>query len=163
LWELQPDRRCTRFRPASWDEPDAADWVDALDASLQALGPDTVIVTHSLGGPTAAHLLSHRATPCRAAVLVAPPDVHDPDFPPAAASFTDLPTGPANVPVLIVSSTDDPYISRAESGRLASRWGGRNVEIGPYGHINAESGLGDWLWGWYMVQGFLAENAPKRH
>jgi predicted alpha/beta hydrolase family esterase len=162
LWEQPPDRRCTRFRPASWDEPDAADWVDALDASLKSLGPDTVVVTHSLGGPTAAHLLSHRATPCRAAVLVAPPDVNHPDFPDAASTFVDLPTGPAAVPVLVVSSSDDIWCSPEESRRLASRWGAQNVEVGPYGHINAESGLGEWLWGWYLLRGFLAENAPKR-
>ena len=36
-----------------------------------------------------------------------------------------------------------------------------NVDVGPFGHINAESGLGEWLWGWYLLQGFLAENAPK--
>ncbi|MEJ7805316.1 MAG: alpha/beta hydrolase, partial [Telluria sp.] len=48
---------------------------------------------------------------------------------------------------------------RADSAAIwARRWGCELVDAGPLGHINAESGLGDWSAGQYLLRR-LAEQA----
>src|SRR3954451_15884770 len=48
-WEEVPGRVARRFAPSSWDEPEAWDWVAAVERDLADLGPDTVGVAHSMG------------------------------------------------------------------------------------------------------------------
>ena len=45
---------------------------------------------------------------------------------------------------LIVASEDDPHATLEESRALAHAWGAGHLNIGPAGHINAASGLGEW-------------------
>ena len=45
---------------------------------------------------------------------------------------------------MLVASHDDPYCSLARAHTLAGAWGARLVDAGARGHLNAESGLGDW-------------------
>ena len=47
-------------------------------------------------------------------------------------------------PSLLVGSRNDPYCRFDKAQALASAWGSRFVDLGERGHINAESGLGDW-------------------
>jgi predicted alpha/beta hydrolase family esterase len=58
-------------------------------------------------------------------------------------------------PSIVVASTDDPYGGVPFSQACAAAWGSRWESIGPRGHINADSGLGDWDEG----QGWLASMA----
>lgn len=153
LWEQAYGDRCTRFAPSSWDHPDPADWQRAIAAGLERLGPDTLIVAHSLGCLAVAELAS-RPTRCRGAVLVAPPDVGGPEFPAQAAAFSGIGTAPMTVPTLVVTSSNDPFCSPRSAARLVATWGAQHVEVGPYRHLNAASGLGGWLLGWYVAHGF---------
>jgi predicted alpha/beta hydrolase family esterase len=45
---------------------------------------------------------------------------------------------------LVVGSQDDPFCSPERTGQLAQDWGADCVFLGALGHINADSGLGDW-------------------
>jgi hypothetical protein len=45
---------------------------------------------------------------------------------------------------------------------LAQHWGSRFIDMGHCGHINAESGLGDWPQGWAMVQALSVHAAPQQ-
>jgi predicted alpha/beta hydrolase family esterase len=47
-------------------------------------------------------------------------------------------------PAVLVAANDDPYCDAARSRQLAADWRVRFVDAGPGGHLNAESGLGDW-------------------
>jgi hypothetical protein len=47
-------------------------------------------------------------------------------------------------PSLVIASTDDPFGSIAYARRCAASWGSEFVEIGAAGHINVESGHGNW-------------------
>ncbi len=127
---------------------------------VHALGPDTVVVAHSLGCLPVAHLAAG-GLPCRAVVLVAPPDVHGPSFPTAAVSFVGLAQQRCEVPVLVVSSGNDPYCASSAAEELVSRWGAERVDISDHGHINAESGLGSWEQGWELVQVFAARHGSR--
>lgn len=47
-------------------------------------------------------------------------------------------------PSVLVGSRNDPYCSFERAQAFAMAWGSRFVDLGEAGHINAESGLGDW-------------------
>jgi predicted alpha/beta hydrolase family esterase len=47
-------------------------------------------------------------------------------------------------PSMLVGSRNDPYCSFERAQGLAESWGSRFIDLGERGHINAESGLGDW-------------------
>ncbi|MNH48095.1 hypothetical protein D3C79_1116790 [compost metagenome] len=45
---------------------------------------------------------------------------------------------------MLIAANDDPYCEASRSKQLARDWGARFVDAGTGGHLNAESGLGDW-------------------
>ena len=51
-----------------------------------------------------------------------------------------------------VLSADDPFADPARSLQLAAAWGSEIVSLGAAGHINADSGLGDWPEGIALLQ-----------
>ena len=153
LWEQAHGGH--RFRPSSFDEPDAWDWVAAIERAAGELGRDVLVVAHSLGCLATAYVAATSA-PFRGAVLVAPPDLQDPHFPADARRFDELTATPLRVPGLLLHSCDDPYSTPAGSERMAAAWGVPALDLGPLGHINAESGLGSWDDGWRLVTAFRA-------
>ena len=44
----------------------------------------------------------------------------------------------------MVASRDDPYVTLARAEGFARAWGSRLVVLGAAGHINADSGYGEW-------------------
>ena len=91
------------------------------------------------------------------AVLVAPVDPESAAFPVDAHEFRDVPRTALRFPTVVVGSDDDPYATAAWSRRFAADLGARFVGAGRLGHINADSGLGDWPWGRDLVAGFHAD------
>jgi predicted alpha/beta hydrolase family esterase len=82
---------------------------------------------------------------------VAPVDPESPAFPAAATGFAPFPLFPLPFPSVVVASTNDPYASVAYAAGLAQAWGSRCEIAGAKGHLNAESGLGDWPEGWDLL------------
>jgi uncharacterized protein len=150
-----------RIAPASWDAPDLDDWVAAIDRSVAASGNASdrpVLVAHSLGCLAVAQWArrADAATARRAgAFLVAPPDPSGLGFPAAAASFS-APDGPLPLRAFMVASTDDPYCTLERASSFATTWGATLVDLGPRGHMNVESGFGEWPEGLRLLEDFLA-------
>ncbi|WP_455774498.1 RBBP9/YdeN family alpha/beta hydrolase, partial [Burkholderia stabilis] len=61
-----------------------------------------------------------------------------------AHGFGPVPHERLPFPTCVVASSDDPYGSIAFARGCARAWGSAFHDIGPRGHINADSGLGDW-------------------
>ncbi|CAN7412842.1 alpha/beta hydrolase [Trinickia sp. LjRoot230] len=150
-WEAR-DAAFERVAMPDWDHPVCADWRDALDRTVAAHGTSPLLLAaHSLGSLTA---VMWAATAQRAgqdvrakvagALLVAVPDPRGPGFPADASGYDEVPMEPLPFPAIVVASSDDPYGSLDFTQRCAQAWGARFTNIGPRGHINAESGLGDW-------------------
>jgi predicted alpha/beta hydrolase family esterase len=47
-------------------------------------------------------------------------------------------------PAKLLYSDNDPYCAPSRALRLAADWGSKAVDVGAAGHINGDSGLGDW-------------------
>ena len=55
-------------------------------------------------------------------------------------------------PSIVVASSNDPYVYMDRARLFANQWGSLFTPIGAKGHINAESGLGDWQEGQMLLQ-----------
>ncbi|HRE18436.1 MAG TPA: alpha/beta hydrolase [Rhodocyclaceae bacterium] len=144
-----------RVAQRDWEHPVCAEWVSTLETAVRDAGPEAIIVAHSLACLAVAHWATGHHTPIRAALLVAPPDPKGREFPAQAIGFGPVPTPRFAFPSTVVASSDDPYGSTAHAAALASAWGSRFVDIGPHGHINADSKLGDWPQGFALLQPYL--------
>ena len=147
----------TRFAPSDWDRPDLADWCGALDQAIKAQDRPPILVAHSLACLLVAHWAATRATLAAGAMLVAVPDPSAPAFPDEARSFAPAPDQPLPFPSMIIASTSDPYGAVGHSERCAQQWGSRLIALGPLGHINTASNLGDWPAGREILASFRAE------
>ncbi|HEX2530423.1 MAG TPA: alpha/beta hydrolase, partial [Burkholderiaceae bacterium] len=78
------------------------------------------------------------------ALLVAPPDVERTDFPEFVRGFAPLPRDVLPFHSIVVASSDDPWCALSKAQSWACAWGAAFHALGPCGHLNAESGLGDW-------------------
>ena len=59
----------------------------------------------------------------------------------------------------VVTSSDDPYCSESRAAQLAAAWGSVHGSIGAAGHINGDTGLGDWPAGHALLESLLADVA----
>jgi uncharacterized protein len=153
LWQaLHPAYH--RVEMPDWDRPERAAWVRALDGAVSAAASLPVIVAHSLGCLAVAHWAAQGGR-ARAALLVAAPDPGGLDFPEVARSFAPVPLVPLGFPSRVIASRNDPYGSFEFAQLCAMAWGGTLTDVGPAGHINADSGLGDWPAGQQLLADLL--------
>lgn len=152
LWQTT-QRHWHRLKVDDWDRVDCDDWVLAIERQMTSLGNEAVIVAHSLGCLAVAHWAARQAPRIRGALLVAVPDPAAPAFPATAASgFSPLPPGRLLFPTTIVVSSNDPYGSSDHARTCAVAWGSQLVEVGAHGHLNSDSGLGDWPEGYRLLE-----------
>lgn len=160
LWQ-HSDPSFKRFQPASWDQPDLADWLAALDRAVAQSAEPPLLVAHSLACLLVVHWAARRSAAVRGALLVAVPDPQGPEFPAVAAEFGGTPERPLRFPALIVASTDDPHGSVAYARSRAVTWNAGLVIAGALGHINAASGIGVWPQGVALLEAFAAGTRPS--
>lgn len=146
-----------RVEQSDWLTPRRGDWMARLDEVLLQDARPVVLAAHSLGCLLVAAWAGHsRHTPrVRGALLVAPPDLDRADAPPQLAPWRPVPRRRLPFPACVLCSSDDPYASETSTRRLALDWGAACTTLGACGHINGESGLGDWPAGldWLRVWG----------
>lgn len=150
-WEAR-DPAFVRVQMPEWDHPVCADWCRTLDAMVAAADSPVVFAAHSLGCLTTAFWATQYASAAqlakvKGALLVAVPDPSGAQFPPDATGFAPVPLARLPFASTVVASSDDPYGGVSFSQTCAAAWGSRWVDIGPRGHINADSGLDDWAEG----------------
>ena len=151
-WQTRWEARYPGFSRVpmrDWDHPVCDEWCDTLDAAVAAAKAPVLLAAHSLGCLTVASWAARHASPDAlakvvGALLVAVPDPAGPGFPADAAGFDAVPMSKLRFPSIVVASTDDLYGGVPFSQACAAAWGSRWENIGPRGHINADSGLGDW-------------------
>ena len=166
-WQSLWERRfapCERVELGQWDSPDKDLWVDRI-ADAIGVEPDPVlIVAHSLGCHAFAHWFAGASNIARdrivGALLVAPPDLTQLRRNHRIVGFADSPALSSQTPMIVVASDDDPYAKTAHVWRLSRHWDARFVNAGPFGHINADSGIGDWPYGQYLLASLQPAPTP---
>lgn len=154
LWEERhPAWR--RVDLGQWAAPDCQDWVRTLDVAVQGCEAPPILVAHSLACLLVAHWAWQSRAPIKGAFLVAIPEPASPSFPATAKGFVPVPMQRLTFPSLVVASTNDSFGSIGHARACATAWGSRFVDVGEAGHINADSGLGDWPEGYALFEGFV--------
>jgi hypothetical protein len=152
-WEaLYGDERVEQH---DWDWPRRGDWMARLDEVLLQGDAPALLVAHSLGCQLAASWAEHsrHTARVRGALLVAPPDTEREDMPPQLHNWRPIRRSRLPFPAIAVISSDDPFCAPERSTQMAADWGASAVMAGPRGHLNAESGLGDWPEGRELLEG----------
>jgi predicted alpha/beta hydrolase family esterase len=136
----------TRVVQSDWEWPLRGDWMARLDEVVADDLRPVALVAHSLGCQLVAAWAAHsRLTGrVRGALLVAPPDTERADSPPALHGWRPIVRRPLPFPALAVISTDDPFCAPERAAAMVADWGCDAFDAGPRGHLNGESGLGDW-------------------
>ena len=149
---------CERVRQDDWVWPRRGDWMARLDEVLLANDQPAVLIAHSLGCHLAAAWAAHsrHSSRVRAALLVAPPDTEREDMPPNLFNWRPIVRTPLPFASVAVVSGNDPFCAPDRAAGMAHDWGSSISSIGPRGHINGDSGLGDWPAGWALLQSITA-------
>ncbi|KQT12284.1 RBBP9/YdeN family alpha/beta hydrolase [Ramlibacter sp. Leaf400] len=155
LWEQR--HGYVRVEQHDWQQPLRGDWITRLEEVLLTRDEPAVLVAHSLGCVLAAAWASVTRNPQRvkAALLVAPGDVERPEIRVQLRTWSPLPLQPLPFPSVLVGSQDDPYCDIDRARGFAEDWGSRFIDVGPCGHINADSGLGSWPEGHVLLQDLM--------
>jgi predicted alpha/beta hydrolase family esterase len=169
LWEQTlPD--CHRVDLGLWNDPHRNTWVNKLALAIQRAhegsGRPVLLVAHSLGCLAVAWWAEYERLanasrahapemPVIGALLVAPPEVEEGVKDRRLTRFAPVPDADLPFPAIVVASRDDPYAPFGASRRLAQRWGARFADAGAAGHINAQSGLGEWAFGRLLLNRLL--------
>jgi predicted alpha/beta hydrolase family esterase len=117
----------------------------------QTPGP-VVLVAHSAGCLVTVHWAAwYRGTKVVGALLATPPTLTE-ELPAAYPSIRDLrangwlpiPRLPLPFPSIVAASDDDPLADPLRLQSLARAWASRVHSLGSVGHLNPDSGFGDW-------------------
>lgn len=143
-WEALHGYR--RVDQHDWMAPRRGDWTARLEEVLLGCDEPAVLVAHSLGCLLTAAWAAHSRNTHRvkAALLVAPGDAERDDLQPVLPSWSPVVLQRLPFPSVLVGSRNDPYCTFERAQAMARAWGSRFIDLGDAGHINADSGLGDW-------------------
>lgn len=158
-WEARfPEWR--RLQQDNWTHPRREDWIDTLETAVAASRRPLLLVAHSLGCITVAHWASrHGGSKVAAALLVAPADVERHSVAGSLRGFAPIPRQPLPFPTLVIGSDNDPACSAWRAAALADAWAADFLMLQGAGHINADSGLGDWEPGLQLLDTWLGKQA----
>jgi predicted alpha/beta hydrolase family esterase len=160
-WQSYWERAHPEFRRVEqddWETPRCEDWVARLEDAVREAGLDTVLVAHSSSCALVARWTETTKLKVRGALLVAPSDTDAPSYPEGPAGFNPMPLNRLPFPSIVVASTDDPYVTLERAEEFARAWGSELVNIGPAGHLNSASGLGDWPVGFALLERLRRSN-----
>jgi predicted alpha/beta hydrolase family esterase len=146
IWE-QHSPIFLRVQQRDWEFPHREWWLQRISEEVQQAPAPIVFAAHSLGCIAVAHwceVALDDANKIKGALLVAPPDLDRKDAPNQTKDFAPVPRRQLPFPSILVASNNDPFCSMDRARELARNWGSRLVDIGAAGHINSDSGLGDW-------------------
>lgn len=159
-WEALHGYR--RVDQHDWMTPRRGDWMARLDEVVGDADGPVALVAHSLGCILTAAWAAHSRHTARVAgaLLVAPGD-------PAPEPICHQLPGWAPVvrqrlpfPAVLVGSRNDPYCTAERAQGFAADWGARYIDLGDAGHINADTGLGDWPEGHAWLADLLQKDTP---
>ena len=139
--------------PLGRNEPSLDARVAQLDRVVEDVAGPVVLVGHSAGALVVVHWAAAKRTgsPVVGALLATPP-VFAEELPPQYPSIDRLrgegwlpiPRSPLPFPSIVAASSDDPLGNPVRLRSLAASWGSKWLDLGAVGHLNPESGYGDW-------------------
>ena len=145
--EIAKDYGTVSFlRFSNFDNPDLNAWKSELKKELKVFQPD-VVICHSLANTLWFHICNDEDIEIvQKLYLVAPPSL--------GCEIEELKSFfPVKIPedikakeTLLITSTNDPYMGVDEANKLQNKLNVPMEMLKDAGHINADSGFGEWPW-----------------
>ncbi|HTI61244.1 RBBP9/YdeN family alpha/beta hydrolase [Mucilaginibacter sp.] len=143
LWEKE--HGFTRVEQRDWDTPNCAEWVEAINNHVQNFVPSNlIVVAHSAACVAFMHWVQKYNVIIKGALLVAPADADAASFPGGTTGFAPVPMIELPFPSIVVTSSNDHFVTLERAKQFADAWGSDFINIGEAGHINVASGFGEW-------------------
>lgn len=134
-----------RIHQMNWNTPVCDEWINTIDRTVMQYDLGKIIlVGHDLGCPAIAFWFQRYQRKIKGALLVAPRDTDAETAPSGATGFSPIPLSRWPFNSIVVTSSDDAYVRLERAALFAGCWGGKFVNIGKGGHINPDSGYGEW-------------------
>lgn len=134
------------FKFSNFHHPDLEIWKSELKKEFDSFNPD-IVVCHSLANTLWFHLCNDEdIKTVEKLFLVAPPSMEC-EIEELKSFFpVEIPKDLKAKEILLVTSTNDPYMSIDEANSLQKNLGIEMEMLDNAGHINADSGFGEWPW-----------------
>ncbi len=124
-----------------WDKPDLTVWSAKLASKLRSRRSRVHLVAHSFGALTAIAAARLQPDKVSSILIVAPAD-------PARFGIPDeVLAGSIKVSAQLIASRNDPWMSFERAEYWSRQWQVPLFDAGEVGHINAQSGHGEWSQG----------------
>jgi hypothetical protein len=153
-WQTLLAARLPKVRtvpPMGRDNIDCGARCAAIEQHAQEIDGDIIIVAHSGGAISVAHWAQTSRRPVRGALLATPPDFETPmpeGYPTMGAlehaGWLPVPWDPLPFPCVVAASRNDHLARFERVVEMAAEWQADLVDLGPVGHLNPESGFGEW-------------------
>ncbi|QOY52245.1 RBBP9/YdeN family alpha/beta hydrolase [Candidatus Sulfurimonas baltica] len=128
------------------DFPNKNDWENELKTELEDFKPD-IVICHSIANILWFHICNNlHVEKIEKLYMVAPPSLKC-NIEELKSFFPcKIPTNLNAKESLLITSTNDPYLTQDEAKALQADLGIPMKVLDGAGHINAESGFGEWSW-----------------
>ncbi len=124
-----------------WDKPDLTVWSAKLASKLRSRRSRVHLVAHSFGALTAIAAARLQPDKVSSILIVAPAD-------PARFGIPDEAlAGSIKVSAQLIASRNDPWMNFERAEYWSRQWQVPLFDAGEVGHINAQSGHGEWSQG----------------
>lgn len=145
--ELVKNYGCVNFLQFSnFDEPKFDIWLNELDRALDDFKPN-IVICHSLANTLWFHLCNTKEIRnIEKLYLVAPPSLKCTTKELKEFFPVKIPKNLYAKSTLLVTSTNDPYLSEKEAKQLQNKLNVPVKILLRAGHINSDSGYGKWEW-----------------
>jgi len=148
----------TIVQMGEWHKPVFEDWKENLLEAVSQTTKPVVLVGHSIGSQVIVQAAKEFKQPVAGAVLVAPPDVENPDIRPRhLLTFGPATRDPLPFPSVTIASRNDHFCAYEKAEDMAAAWGSLFMDAGESGHINHESGHGPWPEGLMVFSRFMKQ------
>jgi len=145
--ELAKNYGCVNFlRFSDVDHPKLNIWTEELQQTLDDFQPD-IVICHSLANTLWFHI-AHKTSlkEIEKLYLVAPPSLNCKIEELKEFFPISLPQNLYAKEICLITSNNDPYMTPDEAKKLQKALKVKMKTIQNGGHINAESGFGEWPW-----------------
>ncbi|MDT8311513.1 MAG: alpha/beta fold hydrolase [Methylophaga sp.] len=141
-----------RLTGVNWESPNLYAWAETLEKQIDSKAEQVILVAHSFGCLVSAVMASWRPEKVAGVILVAPaaPERFSLEGPielgqkNIANIVSSLPDQRLNTLGVLVASENDPWMPAVQADQLSRDWSLAFYNAGQAGHINSESGYGEW-------------------
>lgn len=139
-----------RVEQKDWSRPSLYLWAERVGESvsnaLRGAAGGVILVAHSFGCLASLRYALEMPEGIAGILLVAPAD------PDKFGVGPLLPQSRLPFPTVLAASRNDPWVPQRAAFSWGALWGSETVDLGAVGHVNADSGLGDWPAGLALVE-----------